>query len=75
MEGKEIPLAQCDYCGKTKQFGRHIRHKHSIGWALRAPKKNRVFNPNVQKTKVMVEGQLRSVHICTRCLRTMQKAS
>ncbi len=56
-------------------FGRHIRHKHSIGWALRAPKKNRVFNPNVQKTKVMVGNTMRTVHICTRCLRTMQKTT
>ena len=44
-------MAQCDFCGKSKQFGNHIRHAHSIGWALRAPKKNRVFKPNVQKTK------------------------
>jgi large subunit ribosomal protein L28 len=54
-------------------FGNYIRHAHSIGWARRAPKKNRVFKPNVQKTKIMVDGTLRSVHICTRCLRTLQK--
>lgn len=66
-------MAQCDFCGKSKMFGHHIRHRHSVAWARRAPKKNRVFEPNVQKTKVMVDGALRSVHICTRCLRTMQK--
>ena len=67
-------MAQCDYCGKSKMFGRDIRHKHSIGWALRAPKKSRVFKPNVQKTRVMVNGAARRVNICTRCLRTLQKA-
>lgn len=67
-------MAQCEFCGKSKQFGRYIRHKHSIGWALRAPKKPRVFNPNVQKTKIMIDGSMRSVKICTRCLRTLQKA-
>jgi large subunit ribosomal protein L28 len=54
-------------------YGRHIRHTHSIGWALRAPKKSRVFKPNVQKTKLMINGAMRSVHICTRCMRTLQK--
>lgn len=66
-------MAQCDYCGKSKMFGNYIRHPHSIGWALRAPRKNRVFKPNVQKKKIMVEGVMRSVHICTRCLRTLEK--
>jgi large subunit ribosomal protein L28 len=54
-------------------YGRHIRHTHSIGWALRAPKKPRVFRPNVQKTKLMLDGAMRTVHICTRCMRTLQK--
>jgi large subunit ribosomal protein L28 len=66
-------LAQCEFCGKSKQFGNYIRHPHSIGWALRAPRKNRTFSPNVHKTKVMINGSMRSVHICTRCQRTMQK--
>ena len=67
-------MAQCDFCGKTKMFGRTIQYHHGGKWERRAPKKNRVFNPNVQKTKVMLNGVLRSVHICTRCLRTMHKA-
>jgi large subunit ribosomal protein L28 len=66
-------VAQCEFCGKSKQFGNYIRHAHSVAWARRAPKKNRVFNPNVQKTKIMVNGAMRSVKICTRCMRTMQK--
>jgi large subunit ribosomal protein L28 len=66
-------LANCDFCGKKPMHGRYIRHTHSIGWALRAPKKNRVFKPNVQKTKLMIDGAMRSVHICTRCMRTLQK--
>lgn len=54
-------------------FGHHITHTHSVGWAKRAPKTNRVFKPNVHKTKIVIDGALRSVHICTRCLRTLQK--
>jgi large subunit ribosomal protein L28 len=66
-------VAQCEFCGKKKMFGRHIRNQHSIGWRLRAPKKNRTFEPNVQKTKIVINGALQRVQICTRCLRTLQK--
>jgi large subunit ribosomal protein L28 len=54
-------------------FGRTIQHQHGGKWERRAPKKNRAFLPNVHKTKIMLDGAMRSVHICTRCLRTMQK--
>jgi len=67
-------MAQCERCGKSKQFGNHIRHRHSVAWARRAPKKNRTFEPNIQKTKILVNGALRTAHLCTRCLRTLQKA-
>jgi large subunit ribosomal protein L28 len=60
-------------CGKTKQHGRYIRHAHSIGWARRAPKKNRVFEPNVHKTRLMLDGRMKRVNVCTRCQRTLQK--
>jgi ribosomal protein L28 len=60
-------------CGKTKMFGRHIRYKHGGKWERRAPRRNRVFEPNVQKTKIPINGVMRSVRICTRCMRTLQK--
>ena len=66
-------MAKCDYCGKSKMFGHTIQYNHGGKWALRAPKKRRVFEPNVQKKKVMVDGVMRSMRICTRCLRTLQK--
>ncbi len=68
-------MAQCDFCGKSKMFGRNIRYNHGGKWELRAPKTNRVFNPNVQRTKILVNGHMKRVHICTRCLRTRQKAA
>ncbi len=66
-------MAQCEFCGKHKMAGHSIQHRHSGAWARRAPKTTRVFEPNIQKTKIMMNGAMRSVHICTRCLRTMQK--
>ncbi len=65
----------CDVCAKTTQFGRHIRHKHSGRWMLKAPKKSRTFKPNVQNQRVFVNGEWYRLNICTRCLRTLSKSA
>lgn len=54
-------------------FGRNIRHKAAGKWALRAPKTNRTFKPNVHRKTVILNGQSVRVNICTRCLRTLSK--
>jgi ribosomal protein L28 len=43
-------------------------------WKLRAPKKSRTFKANVRKATIMLGGQATSVHMCTRCLRTLAKS-
>ncbi|MCC7364321.1 MAG: 50S ribosomal protein L28 [Dehalococcoidia bacterium] len=63
----------CDTCGKTTRFGRHIRHQHSGRWERKAPKKSRTFQPNVNKHRIMIDGQYHRLNICTRCLRTLVK--
>jgi len=65
----------CERCGKRTLWGRHIRYKHGGQWERRAQKTNRPFRPNVQRHFVMVNGERRRMHICTRCLRTMQKTA
>jgi len=52
-------------CNKSVSFGRNIRHKASGGWARRAPKTNRTFKPNVQKTTIMVDGEKVQIKVCT----------
>ncbi len=59
-------MAMCEICGKTKRAGFNVSHSNVHT--------KRVFRPNVQRTKIMVDGQLRRVKACTRCLRTMAKA-
>lgn len=66
-------MAKCQVCGKAPTFGRNIRHQHSGGWARRAPKTNRMFRPNIQKTTVTLNGNPVQVKVCTQCLRTMYK--
>ncbi len=58
-------MAKCEICGKGPQFGHNVSH------SKRAT--NRRFNPNIQQVQIMINGSLRRVRICTRCLRTLNK--
>lgn len=63
---EENPLAgRCELCGKMVAFGHNVSHSHH--------KTGRVWRPNVQKTKLLIGGVLRSVYACTRCIRTARK--
>ena len=60
-------MAKCAICNKGPQFGNNRSH------SMRATRK--MWKPNVFKRSVMIDGELRSVYVCTRCLRTMTKAA
>ncbi len=51
----------CDICGKGAQVGNHRSH------ALNATKRR--FMPNLQKIRAIVDGKVRSIHICASCLK------
>ncbi|MEN9936473.1 MAG: hypothetical protein RLZZ387_3052 [Chloroflexota bacterium] len=68
-------MAKCEICSKGVTFGRNIRHQASGGWFRRAPKTNRTFKANIQKTKVTIgDGLQVQMKVCTSCLRTMYKS-
>ncbi len=54
-------------------FGRHIRHKHTGRWELKAPKKGRILSQNVHKKRIFVDGRWVRVPLTTREMRTMLK--
>jgi len=58
-------MAKCEMCGKTPQFGHNVSH------SKRATK--RQFKPNIQRVRVEIDGQMRRMYLCTRCLRTLNK--
>ncbi len=60
-------MAKCELCGKGPQFGHNVSHSN------RATKRR--FNPNVQRVRVMWEGKVQRMYLCTRCLRTLNKPS
>ena len=58
---------KCDVCGKTTAFGHNVSHSKR--------RTNRMFKPNVQRKTVVINGEPRKVHVCTRCLRTALKTA
>lgn len=59
---------QCYVCAKKPIFGSTISHAHNVH-----PRK---FSPNLQKVRIVENGTVKSVRVCTRCLRSgkVQKA-
>ena len=59
---------QCAICGKGTISGRQISHAHNV-----TP---RTWKPNLQRVRALIDGTVRRVMVCTRCLRSgrVQKA-
>ena len=57
-------------------FGRsHTHHRGVAGgrWKKRAPKTQRIFQPNLQKVQILEEGKKLRVFLCTKCLKRVRK--
>lgn len=55
-------MAKCEVCGKGVTFGIKVSHSHR--------RSNRAWKPNVRKVRAVVNGSVKSVYVCTRCLRS-----
>ncbi|MBN2051495.1 MAG: 50S ribosomal protein L28 [Spirochaetales bacterium] len=53
---------KCDICGKGPMTGNNVSHAHN--------KTKRVWKPNLVKIKTLVNGKVKTVKVCTRCLRS-----
>ena len=53
---------QCSICGKKPVVGRTISHAHNV--------RARRFEPNLQKVRAMINGGVRRVRVCSRCIRS-----
>jgi len=58
-------MAKCEMCGKGPQTGHYVSH------SKKATK--RQFRPNIQRKRLEIDGEMRRIYICTRCLRTLNK--
>lgn len=52
----------CEICGKRPASGNNVSHSNR--------KTRRVWNPNLQKTRAVINGVVRRVRVCTRCIRS-----
>ena len=53
---------RCDICGKGPMVGNNVSHAHN--------KTRRRWLPNLQKMRVVYQGSVRRLKVCTRCLRS-----
>ena len=52
---------RCDICDKGPMFGNNVSHaKNST---------RRRWNPNLQKMRAIIHGSIKSVKVCTSCLK------
>lgn len=52
----------CDLCKKRRQAGHNVSHANN--------KTKRVFKPNLQSVRAMINGAAQRIKVCTRCLRS-----
>ncbi len=55
-------MAKCEFCGKAVAFGLQVSHSNR--------KTNRTWKPNIRKVKANVNGTVKTVSTCSRCLRS-----
>jgi large subunit ribosomal protein L28 len=52
----------CAICGKGERSGFNVSHSHL--------KTKRSWKPNIQRVKAIVNGEIKKINTCTRCLRS-----
>jgi large subunit ribosomal protein L28 len=53
---------KCEFCGKSTATGRQVSHAHNVT--------ARTFEPNLRRVKAVVDGVVRTLRVCSRCLRS-----
>jgi len=53
---------ECEICGKKPAYGRTVSHAHNVS--------SRRFEPNLQRVRVLINGGIRRIRVCTRCIRS-----
>lgn len=52
----------CEICSKRHQSGHNVSHANN--------KTKRVFSPNLQTVRALINGASKRIRVCTRCLRS-----
>ncbi|OQY22338.1 MAG: 50S ribosomal protein L28 [Desulfobacteraceae bacterium 4572_35.2] len=52
----------CEICGKKPVTGNNVSHAHN--------KTRKTWYPNLQKVRAVKNGAVKSMKVCTRCIRS-----
>ena len=55
-------MAKCFVCGKMRMAGQNVSHANNVT--------KRMFKPNIQTVRALVEGRAKQIAVCTRYLRS-----
>ena len=53
---------RCDICGKGPLVGNNVSHAHNTT--------RRRWLPNLKKVRAMVDGKVKRIMVCTRCIKS-----
>jgi large subunit ribosomal protein L28 len=60
---KEYCVARvCDLCGKSHSVGNTVSHANN--------RTKRVFRPNLQTVRALINGATRRIRVCTNCIKS-----
>ena len=59
-------MAKCEICEKTLSHGNKI----SIARSHVSRRATRTFKPNIRNVKVVDDGQVKQISVCSKCLRS-----
>ena len=59
-------MAKCEICEKTLSHGNKI----SIARSHVSRRATRTIKPNIRNVKAIVDGQVKQVSVCSKCLRS-----
>jgi large subunit ribosomal protein L28 len=51
----------CSVCGKAPAAGRNVSHSHRVT--------NRVVKPNIQRVHAVIDGSVKQINVCTKCMK------
>jgi large subunit ribosomal protein L28 len=51
----------CSVCGKAPAAGRNVSHSHRVT--------NRIIRPNIQRVHAVVNGTVKQINVCTKCMK------
>ena len=59
-------MAKCEVCDKSVNYG----NKLSITRSHISKRTSRTFKPNVRSVKAVIDGQMKRINVCAKCLRS-----